>query len=529
MLVYCSKLTLSADGGSEKIIHQIARWMSRRGDTRVDVARLQKGVRDLVLNKGQHVRAQTNQPSDVLPTTYPYLFCAQFSHADTIVSGRRWVTEIGIRQFNEYEDIECSFLLKTDEISARVVAPIQVTRPQLVDDLAKHCVPTSATPGISIKTLDVVSARAFLEAVERKERSVPLVVTSCTIKGEYMITPERLRSLLVGLADVVDIPVGTDTFTIEDIVSRRYSAYGGAINIIFPPRSDAGGRACETVLFRPAQLADMLESETSIESEVLAAITHRTNLPMSWRHISLDVVSQARLRNQLAQAIEESKANEENSVFTDLLIAADKELSDKEREISELQVILEESNSELRKARAEAETYSHALNSKSNEIAGGGENEQALRRAVNGLVTRSFSLNDALDLIEILYGDRVVILPSARRSAKESEGFNYCENAVDLLWKLVTGYWQGLSEGNPDTQARSIFGRDDYSAQESKKLSNDGKARRTFRYKDQDMLMERHLKHGVKDSASETLRIHFEWVAADKRIVIGHCGKHLDF
>ena len=43
------------------------------------------------------------------------------------------------------------------------------------------------------------------------------------------------------------------------------------------------------------------------------------------------------------------------------------------------------------------------------------------------------------------------------------------------------------------------------------------------------MVMEKHLKHGVKDSVAETLRIHFEWVADQKKLVIGHCGKHLDF
>ena len=41
--------------------------------------------------------------------------------------------------------------------------------------------------------------------------------------------------------------------------------------------------------------------------------------------------------------------------------------------------------------------------------------------------------------------------------------------------------------------------------------------------------MERHLKVGVRDSAATTLRVHFEWIAKEKRIVIGHCGKHLNF
>jgi len=41
--------------------------------------------------------------------------------------------------------------------------------------------------------------------------------------------------------------------------------------------------------------------------------------------------------------------------------------------------------------------------------------------------------------------------------------------------------------------------------------------------------LEKHLKHGVKNSKAETLRIHFEWMPGEKKLVIGHCGKHLNF
>jgi hypothetical protein len=60
-------------------------------------------------------------------------------------------------------------------------------------------------------------------------------------------------------------------------------------------------------------------------------------------------------------------------------------------------------------------------------------------------------------------------------------------------------------------------------------LSDKGKRRRTFNHRGRAILMARHLKHGVKESPAETLRIHFEWLADDKKITIGHCGKHLDF
>ncbi len=84
-------------------------------------------------------------------------------------------------------------------------------------------------------------------------------------------------------------------------------------------------------------------------------------------------------------------------------------------------------------------------------------------------------------------------------------------------------------DGTGDQHAKNVFGLKAYAASEADTLSIDGKKRRTFHYLSQPKLMEKHIKHGVKDSAAETLRIHFEWIAAEKKIIIGHCGKHLDF
>jgi hypothetical protein len=74
-----------------------------------------------------------------------------------------------------------------------------------------------------------------------------------------------------------------------------------------------------------------------------------------------------------------------------------------------------------------------------------------------------------------------------------------------------------------------IFGKNGFAAREAETLSKDGRKRRTFQYDGREIFMEKHLKHGVKDSLSETLRVHFEWLPDKERILIGHCGKHLNF
>jgi hypothetical protein len=134
-------------------------------------------------------------------------------------------------------------------------------------------------------------------------------------------------------------------------------------------------------------------------------------------------------------------------------------------------------------------------------------------------------------IVGALYGERLAILDTAYSSARDSDraGFQYGAKALEMLKSLADGYWPDLIAGKSDQQARARFGKNGFASKEAETLSDEGRKRRTFRYADRDILMEKHLKHGVKDSYAETVRIHFEWIPEDKIIVIGHCGKHLDF
>jgi hypothetical protein len=102
------------------------------------------------------------------------------------------------------------------------------------------------------------------------------------------------------------------------------------------------------------------------------------------------------------------------------------------------------------------------------------------------------------------------------------------KKAFDLLWSLCTSYWSALSQGQGDVTARHCFGAA-YAAREASKLSAAGRKRRTFGYLGNEIEMEKHLKIGVADNKAETLRVHFEWMAEEKKIIIGYCGGHLDF
>lgn len=534
MLVYGSSFTFDPEGGPQKIIECVARWAGFRANrSSVDQAILSQGIRELRL-KDNSVLTSRVTPDDGNGPTYPYYFCAQLSHGDNQVPGRRWMTEIGMRQESKAAPILCTVLLKTDEVSARVNAPIQVTRPKVVEQLTQQCRPSGFTPGLKVKRLDEDSAAAFLREVEREDRHWPIVIISSDRDGTYPVSPERMRSLLVGIADVVEVTNEVDTFKVEETLGRRYGAWGGAVNIIFLASRGERAKFCETVLFRPNELAEMGEDGRTVESEIMTTVTHRTNLPFSWRHISLEVVSQAAFRAQLAKSILRAKQDDESAEYAELLEAADSELRTKDEQVEGLRRDIEERDGQVDKLQADIEGLKHALSGRQSSTSPNDSDLSALlplREVVSGVITDDLSLEQSLNLISILFSDRIVVLDSALDAAQDSDAdnFKYGKRALDLLWKLANGYWQALADGRGDQHAKSAVGNNAYAQNEGQALTSEGRRRRTFSYRGRDFTMEKHLKIGVKDSSTETLRVHFEWLADEKRLVIGHCGKHLDF
>lgn len=139
-----------------------------------------------------------------------------------------------------------------------------------------------------------------------------------------------------------------------------------------------------------------------------------------------------------------------------------------------------------------------------------------------------FTPYETLTVIKSLYPNRVVILDTAFKSAKDSENFAHRQELFKLLWRLVTEYWQALCNGKGDDAAGVVFGNS-FAMQETSATKHSGDARkaRTFCFEGKNYYMIRHLKIGVKESTAETIRVHFDWDNEKRKLIIGHCGPHL--
>jgi hypothetical protein len=391
--------------------------------------------------------------------------------------------------------------------------------------------------GVAVKTVgqDRDSYRGLLAEIERRDRDGPIVLVSPTRDGEYLLNATHLQQTLIGLAQVVQVSRDFNSYEMVEELGQQRSAWGGAVNVLHMP-TPAGfvrGR-----YFLSDAITGWGDTQHDRISQVLAWVTNNTNIPRLRKHIRPEGVMQLALRRrmqaarskseqmdaaQLRHELEEAskQAAEQAKYFDDL---AD-ENSELESSVSELNGNLEDARDEL----AKKDFTIQALKDQLARAGGGRTTSPNLEGLLDSACRPNPSPLDCINIIEQVYGDKCIVLASAKNSAQEMDRFLYGRQLLDLMRRLVTDYRSKLTESG-DNEARKVFGKNEYAAKESETvMANKAMQRsRTFDYDGEQVEMFRHLKIGVDDDVTKTIRVHFHWDADRERIVIGYCGEHLD-
>lgn len=152
-----------------------------------------------------------------------------------------------------------------------------------------------------------------------------------------------------------------------------------------------------------------------------------------------------------------------------------------------------------------------------------------LHAPTNGSKPSRPNLLAILQTLDADYPHRLVVLPTAFASAKDAADFRSPEQAGLLMRRLVDDYLP-LREKYGDEYARRVFTDNQFAAKESKTTRQNTRALRThtFSYNGQQRLFWKHLRIGNGGSSRDCWRCYFHHDQKNHKIVIAHCGAHLD-
>jgi hypothetical protein len=235
------------------------------------------------------------------------------------------------------------------------------------------------------------------------------------------------------------------------------------------------------------------------------------------------------LEKRLSQLRQDTKEFEELAEMTDT--ERRQRIHDLEVDVEHLSSQIAIINDEKRKLQHDCDSLKSLFQRRLSHFDPRSEDiPECVSTALLDIASESLSVSQSLSLISAMFSQRIVVLKRATESAVEVKGFREKRKAFELLWTLATTYWTRLANGQDGADAWRAFSPGTYAPKESESVERNPHTRRlrTFREGRKTWVMMKHLKIGASENQAETLRIHFEWDAERRVVVIGHCGRHLD-
>lgn len=317
MLVYVNNFELSGNNATERALQSVCGWIKFKTGEEFDVEMLKSSYN----YKFDNITVRTFCAVALEPKMYSVLF----THPDNKIKGRHWETEIGIKE--EEGKTKFSIQLKVNDISTQVRGNVIATRPLIVKYLFDSQLLKRDTVGLKVNFLNNQDdIRALKWEIFRTERDYPLVLIS---KNKY-IHNIKLQQQLLGLAQVVVFPEETDDGFMESVLTKRYSAWDGAINIVQPL---FGGEVPRNTLTLSDQIESWKKEDINILHELLSLVTHTTNRKYRKNHFSPTDVRAKRQKDQRIALTKKVSSLTEDSDYKQLLEEAMLEL-DRQQEAS---------------------------------------------------------------------------------------------------------------------------------------------------------------------------------------------------
>lgn len=520
----------------------------------------------------------------------PSYWAMEYAESDKEKWYRRWYTNIGITAAgNGCYTVNTRVAIADDPafICDQPFIPSRNT-PRFIGRLLDIDGCVASSNGILLanepQMLTQYNMESFRQDLESDGRTVPLVVLSALRDqpGSYAIDPCKLATKLRGSAVVYMLDCANaqtwgayrETF-LEDDAAREYRINSGSMRIFFPGVDlgdpDGGRRhrfytdaalkesnpgrisndvcGAFTRLYRRVQgealdPASIMLIESQLKRKQLEQKLEELRKKRERENQTQPSYEGLHTEEELKQALDQQRAGydarlSETTAFYEEIIAeyeAEAKRSDQGDDVLELQVKIDDLDDKIQELQQNVNAKDHtiyALNQRNEQTEMRARQNQAQASIIREMRCFPRSCEEALSLAEQAFADKLVVVDNAKVSAHSANRNIDSSETFDILRCLAMNLWPKYFEedeidGSAEAEFRNETGYE-LAFHESAQTNKDQRLQRirTISYDGRTVDIAPHVK-GKSGNRNAPLRIHFAVDRPTRKIVIGHCGEHLE-
>jgi hypothetical protein len=453
----------------------------------------------------------------------------RYEHADSSAKGRRWRTDIGLDRSGtgvRFSIFVSNWLMPTF-VGEEPPQPPPAS-PRLVSSLLRslRCHEPGGTESLTAEpvTLAVGQGHLLEQKIFSGSRRVPLVfITRIFPTGSCPVDPVKLARALAGVALVVVAESEVVDKETEQLLPRLYRCWGGRVRIYLPGANTALlGEDRRHRFFEPEAIA--AAGPEALAAVLVRSITRWTLANSPSRITTLEDVESLNTRARLLAL---SRSASTDAATREYLKWFEKENQQLVEKVRHQETVLGGREDALMEAEERYERAEHDCARLREEVKVLSQEVARFRKANDAAMqfeTLPRDCADVLARIGQLFPARLVPTDTALKTAGSYQG----PAGVDDVWRCVFAVAKDLYDlydrGEPNIPAAfraatsfELALTEGAATREQPKMMK----LRDIEYKGERVRAEAHVKVG------STFRLHYFWDAADRVLVIGHCGEHL--
>lgn len=489
-------------------------------------------------------RIETVADVDPASSGAPEHWCVRYEHACADERFRQWGTDIGLTRTGDHLRLSLvtTHWLLPGYIGDEPMSPVP-SAPGVVGQILKarqwECF--AGNQRLSSRPIELPEGQGaeFARLLEDPSRQCSVVLLSRRFAdGSVSVDPAPLARLLAGVAVVLVAQTPEVNDELDWVVPKAFRCRDGAVRI-YQPRVHlhADSDARRHRFFRPEEVQE--RGADAVRDMIVRGVARRSRVDMAAGVASLEDVG-SRQRERRLQALRAKAADSDLREQVALL-------EDEVDRQAKGKAALESYNKGLAEwadsLEDERDQLASDLDRTRNEVKYWREQAQqvtARESTLKGRLQRleqlralPTNLPDMVSIIEELHAGRVVFTENARVAAKSAQINSSLKDLIEAwscLWAVATDLHDLLFEHVDGVDLEAVFrSKTGYqlSMSESKATQQQAKLMRLRRqeFEGHEIDITPHVKCG---SEPRMLRVHFYVDRAEHRLIIGHCGDHLD-